>query len=81
LLGCHHERRTHWQRIFLARNFPPSGIFSNEELSGEESFGQIILQRRIFHPNKKITVAQNFSVKNHPNEELSCEELSGEEFS
>jgi hypothetical protein len=50
---------------FLAKNIP-----------SEESSGRRILQQRIFCPSKKITVAENSSAKNHPNEELSGEEFS-----
>jgi hypothetical protein len=45
----------------------------------EEFSGQRILRRRIFRPNKKITVAKNSPAKNHPAKNFPSEELSGEE--
>jgi hypothetical protein len=62
-----------------AKNFPPPRKAKNTP--SEESSGRRILQRGIFRPIKKITVAKNSPAKNHPSDDFSVEELSGEEFS
>jgi hypothetical protein len=68
----------------------PAKNFPSEESSGQEI--SVALRRRILLAKnlpgeefsvltKKILVAKNSPAKNHPSGELSCEQLSGEEFS
>jgi hypothetical protein len=68
-----------------AKNFPPQrkniGSSLAKDFPSKKSSGRRILRRRIFRPDKKITLAKISPVKNHTSEELFDEELSGEEFS
>jgi hypothetical protein len=64
------EKKSASRDFFRAKNYPAKNTPSKESS-----------RRRIFRPNKKLTVAKNSPAKNHPSEELSGEELSGEEFS
>jgi hypothetical protein len=66
--------------FFRAKNYPA------KKTPSEESYGQRILRRRIFRPNKKITLARilrqgiiqamNFLAKNYPAKNLPSEEIS-----